>query len=94
MSALEPYNYKSDKSAVWKRGAFMLVFMFAFSIGQSLLFLTAVVQFFWLLIKSEPNAALTSFGHSLAQWLAGVANFLTCVSEEKPFPWSGWPRAI
>ncbi len=94
MSAIEPYNYKSDRSAAWKRGAFMLLFMFAFGIGQSLLFLTAVVQFIWLVIKSEPNLALTTFGRSLAQWLAAVARFLTCATEEKPFPWSEWPDAI
>jgi hypothetical protein len=76
----------------WKRGLAMFLFVVAFGIGQSLLFLMTLVQFIWLLFKQEPNQPLAEFGKSLAAWLSEAAGFLTCATNEKPFPWKGWPR--
>jgi hypothetical protein len=74
------------KSPIWMRGLFMLVFMLAFGVGQSILYLTAVAQFLWLLFANEPNKLLVEFGKSLALWLAQTARFLCCATDEKPFP--------
>ena len=81
------------KSEVWKRGLIMLVFIFAFGVGQSILYLTTVAQFLWLLFAKEPNKLLVEFGKSLALWLAHTARFLCCATDEKPFPWTSWPAA-
>ena len=81
------------KSGVWRRGLFMLVLMFLFGFGQSVLFLTAVVQFLWLVFANAPNAFLMRFGKSLSLWLGETARFLTCATDDKPFPWMAWPRA-
>jgi hypothetical protein len=80
----------SDKPAaadVWLRGLFMLLFMIGFTIGQWLLNLIAIVQFIWLLASREPNQFLANFGNSLSIWLAEIGRFLTCVTDDKPFPW-------
>ena len=79
---------------VWMRGLFMLLLMFGFAIGQWLLNLLAIVQFLWLLFAREPNLALASFGNSLSIWLAEVARFLTCATDEKPFPWRPVRRQV
>jgi hypothetical protein len=79
------------KSETWKRGLIMLAFIFAFGAGQSILYLIAVAQFLWLLIAKEPNKLLVEFGQSLAVWLAQIAKFLSCATDEKPFPWAAWP---
>lgn len=76
---------------VWKRGLFMLLFAVGFGIGQALLNICAIVQFFWLLFAGEPNRFVIAFGRSLAIWLAEVARFLICASEDMPFPWKNWP---
>jgi len=76
---------------VWKRGLFMLLFAIAFGIGQIVLNAIAVVQFLWLLFTREPNRRLSQFGLSLSKWLAEVAQFQCCATEEKPFPWRDWP---
>jgi len=78
---------------VWKRGLFMLLLAVAFGIGQMLLNLITLVQFLWLLFTGEPNYALVRFGGSLSIWLGETARFMTCASEEKPFPWRDWPDA-
>ena len=83
----------ATSTETWKRGAFMFAFMFLFGMGQSLLYMTAVIQFFWLLFANEPNGLLLRFGTSLALWLADAARFLSCASETKPFPFTDWPRA-
>jgi hypothetical protein len=76
---------------VWKRGLFMLLFAIAFGLGQVLLNALAVVQFLWLLLAGAPNPFLLRFGQSLAKWFAEVAQFLSCASDERPFPWRDWP---
>lgn len=84
---------RASKRPIWIRGLFMLLLMVAFGFAQGLLWLLAVVQFLWLLFADEPNAFLIRFGKSLSLWLAQTVQFVTCASEEKPFPWSAWPPA-
>lgn len=83
----------SDRVPVWKRGLFMLLFAIAFGIGHALLNVIAIVQFLWLLFSSEPNQFLASFGRSLSVWFVDAARFLSCASDEMPFPWKTWPNA-
>lgn len=85
-------DVRMPPNAVWKRGLFMLLFIIAFGIAEAILGLIAVVQFLWLLFTREPNQSLVSFGKSLAFWLADVAAFQSCATEQKPFPWDEWPR--
>jgi hypothetical protein len=82
---------KPNTRAIWLRGLFMLLFMFGFGVGQWLLYLLAVVQFFWLLFAGKANEFIVHFGNSLSVWLSEVARFLICLSDDKPFPWRPWP---
>ena len=82
---------KPTAREVWMRGVFMLLLIIGFTVGQWLLNLIAIVQFLWLLVVREPNELLARFGNSLAVWLAEVGRFLTCATDEKPFPWRPWP---
>jgi hypothetical protein len=78
---------------VWMRGLFMLLFIIAFWVGQTLLNLLAIVQFIWLLVARESNQFIARFGNSLSIWLAEIGRFLTCATDDKPFPWRPWPEA-
>jgi hypothetical protein len=75
---------------VWMRGLLMLLFVIGFSIGQWLLNILALLQFLWLVFAREPNGFIADFGNSLAIWLAEVGRFLTCATDDKPFPWQPW----
>ena len=77
----------------WMRGLFMLLLLLAFGVALGLLWVTALVQFLWLLFAGEPNAAVARFGRSLSRWLADTGRYLVCASEVKPFPWAPWPSA-
>jgi len=89
----EPRKSTFADTAVWMRGLYMLLLALAFGIAQTLLCVTAVVQFLWLLFTGEKNAQVTRFGGSLSRWLGDAARFLTGVSDTKPFPWASWPAA-
>jgi len=78
---------------VWKRGLLMLLFVIAFGFAQMVLNTIAIVQFLWLLFTRKPNNPLVRFGNSLSIWLADVARFQTCATDERPFPWRPWPKA-
>lgn len=92
MTQMEPGKQEyASKRGIWKRGLFMLLFAVAFGIAQTLLNLLAVAQFLWLLFAREPNQFLLRFGRSLSVWFADVALFLSCTTEDMPFPWKNWP---
>ena len=78
---------------VWLRGLFMLLFTIGFAVGQWLLNFLALVQFVWLLLAREPNQFIARFGNSLSIWLAEIGRFLTCATDDKPFPWRPPPDA-
>jgi hypothetical protein len=84
---------KPTTQDIWLRGLFMLLFIMIFYVGQTFLNLLAFVQFLWLLFTHEPNHILVRFGSSLSIWFSEVARFLSCASEDKPFPWGSWPDA-
>lgn len=81
----------TETREIWKRGLFMLLFAIGFCVGHFVLNLLAVVQFLWLLLAREPNQPLLRFGRSLSTWFADTARFLSCATDEKPFPWRDWP---
>ena len=81
----------TDSKEILKRGLFMLLFAIAFGFAQMVLNVIAIVQFIYLLATREPNAYLTRFGNSLSIWLASVAGFQSCATDEKPFPFRHWP---
>lgn len=84
---------QAAKEKPWMRGLYMLLLMLALGVAHTLVNLTAVVQFLWLLFTAAPNALLQHFGRSLSIWIAETVVFLSCVSEEKPFPWKAWPAS-
>jgi hypothetical protein len=74
----------------WMRGLHMLIFAALFYVGVWVMMATAVIQFLWLVVKSEKNTDVAEFGASLAKWMGALARFLTGASEDRPFPWKRW----
>ena len=87
----DPQRNKRAIRDVWRRGMFMLLFLIAFSVAEVVLYLVTIVQFIWMLATGEANYLLQRFGRSLSIWISEVVRFLTCVSEEMPFPSKDWP---
>ena len=68
----------------------MVILAVLFGIGEMILFIAAVLQFLWLIFAKEKNEPIAEFGKDLSDWLARVAQFQTCTTEEKPFPFTRW----
>ncbi|TCP44011.1 DUF4389 domain-containing protein [Rhodovulum marinum] len=80
----------AETRAVWARGGWMLVLLILFSIAQTLLVATAVLQFGWMLFTRAKNPHIADFGTRLGNWMAATARFQAVASDEKPFPWTEW----
>jgi hypothetical protein len=90
---MEQAEARASRQDLWVRGAIMLLFAVSLWLGQWLTNLIALLQFLWLVFTDEPNRVLAEFGKSLAKWLAEVARFQTCATEQRPFPFTEWPKA-
>ena len=78
----------ATQGEVWLRGLQMLILAALFWVSQIVLFVTAVLQFGWLLFAGKRNNHIAEFGEGLADWQKKNARFQTAASDDKPFPWS------
>jgi len=85
-----------DKLSVgskWLRLIFMILFaLVAYCIIPVIIVLIAVFQFIYTLFSDGPLDTLLAFSRSLSHYLQQIANYLTYTTEEKPFPFTGWPH--
>lgn len=73
------------------RVLFVLLLALAYHVTGTVMFIVTVIQFVMMLLNDKPNARLVSFGRSLGRYLQQIANFLTFVTEEIPFPFNDCP---
>ena len=76
---------------VWMRGLYMLLLLICFGVAEVTRYVSAFMQFGWLVFTGAPNDFLRRVGVFLSGWTADTVRFLICVSEDKPFPWRDWP---
>jgi len=80
-----------DDGSVWIRALYMVLFEIGFKVAGILLVGTAVLQVLWLAFAKKSNENVQRFGISLSKWLAAAALYLSCNTQDKPFPWMPWP---
>ncbi|HHC29500.1 MAG TPA: DUF4389 domain-containing protein [Rhodobacterales bacterium] len=85
-------DWEGDTKAVWMRGVWMLVFALLFEVGRTILAISALLQFLWLLFAKEKNRPIADFGEDLSDWMARVTRFQTGASEARPFPFARWGK--
>jgi len=76
----------------WGRALFMILFGIIYSVAEVVLVAVIVIQFFFVLFTSEKNERLLRFGKELSTFIYQVFLFLTFNTEEKPFPFTDWPK--
>ena len=81
----------SRNKATWMRGLHMLVVLVLMKIAGTVLAVVSIIQFFWMLFNDDKNPEIARFGRGLGRWLMQASEFVTGGSEEKPFPYQGWP---
>lgn len=76
----------------WLRLVFMLLFAAILQVAGIIMWALVLLQFLFSLITGQDNVNLRQFGHSLSTYIFQTLKFLTYASEEKPFPFSDWPK--
>ena len=77
---------------VWTRGLFILIYAVIFYFLFFLIWLVVIFQFFMKLITTELNNQLLDFSDSLTKYVTQILLYITFKSEERPFPFSPWPK--
>jgi hypothetical protein len=80
-----------ERESLALRILWMLLFLLVWQIGEVLLGLVVLVQLICRLINGVPNDGLLAFGDSLSQYFAQIGRFGTFNTEDKPWPFAGWP---
>ncbi|MDH2436087.1 DUF4389 domain-containing protein [Pokkaliibacter sp. MBI-7] len=75
------------------RTVYMIFFVFLLKLAVLATFVVIVLQWLVRLIIGESSRALLEWGYSLREFIGQAFAFLTYHSEEKPFPFSSWPRS-
>ena len=78
---------------LWLHGLIMLILLLLVNLAQTVLGISAILQFLWMLFAKERNLGIARFGQGIAHWLAVTARFLTGESDERPFPWTPWVQS-
>lgn len=85
----EPESFEGPGN-IWARGLWMIILALMFAVAETILGVTALIQWFWMVFTKKRNSFLSDFGKDLGGWMNDVARFQTGVTEEKPFPWKPW----
>ena len=77
---------------VWTRGLFIVIYAVIFYFLFALIWLVVIFQFLMKLITTELNGQLLDFSDSLNKYVSQILLYITFKSEERPFPFSPWPK--
>lgn len=81
------------EGASWKRILFMIAFSIAtYLIIVPLIFVLSIAQALFTLITGKGNANLRYFAATLSLFVTQLVEFLTYLSEVKPYPFSDLPE--
>ena len=83
-------NLKSQST--WKRGLYMLLYIFFSRIAELVLGAIVVFQFLLKLFTGETNDRLRKLGQGLSTYVYQVFQFLAYNSEYHPYPFGAWPK--
>ena len=76
----------------WLRGVFMILFGLLSFISRLILIAISVLQFILLACTGSLNENLKKLGETISIWSYQAFLFLTYNTNEKPFPYSDWPK--
>ena len=83
-------NIKSE--SFWLRSLFMVLFFVVYRIVDILVLLVAISQWFYVLLSGDANQGLSRFAKGLSLYVAQIITYLSYNTEEKPYPFSDWPK--
>ena len=88
------YTENLKSISLWKRLAFMVLFVIAIGITEAIVIVIAVLQFLIKIFTGATNDKLEGFGSSLGIFVAQIYSFISFKSDESPYPFDkDWPKS-
>lgn len=87
MNELQENTKKGD----WYRLPYMILFAILFNITEFVIYVVMIIQFLLRLITGQGNDRLFILGQNIASYVSQLVEYLTFVSDKKPYPFSPWP---
>ena len=81
----------SDRN-IWARGLYMLFYLIAYAVAETVLTLVVLFQFISTLVTGKVNEAAQTFGANLAMYVYQILQYVTFNSENHVFPFADWPE--
>ena len=76
----------------WVRGLFIIIFGVIFYVLYIVIWLLVILQFLFKVLTGNLNENLSNFSVSLTRFAFQILLYITFQSEERPFPFSPWPK--
>jgi len=83
-------NLKSQST--WKRGLYMLIFAFLYTIAEIVLFTLIFFQFLLKLFTGDTNDRLRKLGQGLSTYIYQILQYMNFNSDYQPYPFGAWPK--
>ena len=83
-------NLKSQ--ATWKRGLYMLLYAFFYTLAEIVLVAVIIFQFLSKLFTGETNERLRKLGQGLSTYIYQILQYMNFNSEYQPYPFGAWPK--
>jgi len=83
-------NLKSQST--WKRGLYMLIYAFFYTIAEIVLFTLIFFQFLLKLFTGDTNERLRKLGQGLSTYIYQILQYLNFNSDYQPYPFGAWPK--
>ena len=80
------------RQSTWARGVYMILFAVIYSIAEIVVIFITIFQFLLKLFTGNVNERLLSFSQRLSTFIYNIMLFFMFNSEEKPYPFSAWPK--
>ena len=81
------------KQSKWLRLLWMVAFSFVYYVAIGILWLIVVTQFLFSLFTNSPNENILKLSNGFRNYMVQILDFITYQSDEKPFPFSDFPKS-
>jgi len=85
-------GYRFFEDAHWLRILQMVVYWLILPFVTFAIGVIAIIQTVCALVNSEPLTRASRIGGQLIAFLRQICDFLIYKTDEKPFPYSDWPK--
>lgn len=82
------------RTSTWLRGLYIVMFAIFIYLAQIVIAAVVVFQFLHTLLTGKPNPRLQTFGQSLSTYAYQILAYLSYNSDDRPYPFSAWPRGV